>query len=188
MASLTEDKELLSALESGDFQTALQLLPKDGPPITVGPEGFSPLHYACRHGEGELTRLLITQYKYIVNSTSKRGHTPTHMAAKYGHVETLRVLVESCEQRAVDTADISTSSTSDIPSVRDEEGNTPLHTAAACGHLPVVQYLQRELGCSPTCTNQNKETPLQLAAENGHVNVVKYLVDEAGCPLSPACG
>ncbi len=53
-------QRLLIALESGDLQTALQLLPKDGPPVAIGPEGFTPLHYACRHGEAEVARLLIT--------------------------------------------------------------------------------------------------------------------------------
>ncbi len=188
MASLAANKLLLKALESGDFQTALQLLPKDIPPITIGPDGSSPLHYACRHGDAEMTRLLITQYKYSEKSTSKHGQTPVHVAAEYGHVETLRVLVESsalCEHGDVDTADIGISTTSAITTVRDGQGNTPLHTAAACGKLPVVQYLHRVLGCSPTCTNENKETPLHFAAKNGHVAVVKYLVAEAGCPLSP---
>ncbi len=55
------DHQLLDSLKSGDFQTAFQLLPKDGPLITIGPEGFTPLHYACRHGEAEVARLLITQ-------------------------------------------------------------------------------------------------------------------------------
>ncbi len=188
MASLAANKLLLKALESGDFQTALQLLPKDIPPFTIGPDGFSPLHYACRHGDAEMTRLLITQYRYSQKSTSKHGQTPAHVAAEYGHVETLRVLVESsalCEQEDVNTADIGTSTTSAITTVTDGQGNPPLHTAAACGKLPVVQYLHRGLGCSPTCTNENKETPLHFAAKNGHMAVVKYLVVEAGCPLSP---
>ncbi len=122
------EQELLSDLESGDLQTALQLLPKDGPPITIGPEGFTPLHYACRHGEAEVSRLLITQYKYSVTSPSKHGQTPVHLAAQYGHTDTLRVLVEhsvsECER------DEATTST-----LQDEHGNTPLHTAASHGQL-----------------------------------------------------
>ncbi len=140
----TADHQLLDAFESGDFQTALQLLPNEGPLITIGPEGFTPLHYACRHGEAEVARL--------------------HIAAKYGHIDALRVLVDKtsiseCGNDVV-TPNITTTCISDISCLRDEDGNTPLHTAAAYGQLAAAQYLIRDLQCNPTCTNLKKETPL----------------------------
>ncbi len=188
LASDNEVKQFL-ALESGDFQTALQLLPKDGPPITIGPDGFTPLHYACRHGETELIRLLITQYKYSVKSLSKHGQTPVHLAAQYGHTDNLEVLVECSEVSQPETEGTTNKPPHSSPGSvthQDEHSNTPLHTAASHGQLTDVKYLVKEVHCNPTCTNQNGETPLHLAAQNGHLDVVKYLVDEEGCPTSPA--
>lgn len=78
---LLKDQRLLTALESGDFQTALQLLPEDGPPITIGANGFTPLHYACCRGDAEVARCLITQYHYSIDYATKCGYTPIHIAA-----------------------------------------------------------------------------------------------------------
>ncbi len=182
-------QRLLIALESGDLQTALQILPKDGPPVTIGPEGFTPLHYACRHGEAEVARLLITQYKYSIQSPSKHGQTPVHVAAQYGHIDILMVLVEITQMDAPkkvgQSSNKSSSSLQEVLTLEDEYGNTPLHTAASYGHLPATKYLVQGAKRIVTSSNRTGETPLHLATQNGHLEVVKYLVDEEGCPTSP---
>ena len=60
-----------------------------------------------------------------------------------------------------------------------------LHYAAKCGHLHIVKYLIDELGCNPSCLDEDKDTPLHYAAKEGHMDIVKFLTLEKHC--DPMC-
>ena len=91
-----EDETLHLALENGDFETALQLIPRDGSCIILSPNKFTPLHYACQHGRADMVKILITKYNYSSECRSLNGQTPLHTAAKYGNFNCMDECV-SCE-------------------------------------------------------------------------------------------
>ena len=190
----TEEK-LLSALESGDFQTALQILPKgDSSQLTLGPEQLTPLHYACQHEEVGIAIQLITEYNYSIESCTTTGQTPLHIAAKYGQLDVVKALVTlTTDVSLPDTpgngASRCTRGTSTFnPSVEDDNGDTPLHIAAANGgngHMETVKFFTEEKGCDPLFRDKYGDTPLHTAALGGSLNVNKFFINEKQCnPMS----
>ena len=62
-------------------------------------------------------------------------------------------------------------------------GRTPLHYAAEFGHLHIVKCLIDELGCNPSCLDEDRRTPLHCAAMKGHMGIVKFLTVEHCNPI-----
>ena len=160
---------LITALESGDFHTALPLLENmtsDQLSQLTLPDKCTPLHYACRHGRVDVAQQLITHCKYSIESKDGKGRTPLHTAAQYGQVSTLKYLLHNLFM--IEESSLSLRLTSDttlsrsLSSIlelklsdrhRDGSGNTPLHTACVHGQLDIVQLLTREIGCDPNNTS-----------------------------------
>ena len=168
----SEKEKLLSALEANNFQSALQIIPKNGSfEIRVGPNGLTPLHYACMHGRADIATRLIDEYNCKIDTKSQCGHsfTPMHFAAKYGHVDIIELLFSKCQMEKPSAADITVP-----PSSLDHDGNTPLHTAAIHGQLTAVKCLTNKYSINDP--NNSGHIPLYLAVKYGHLNVVKYLV------------
>ena len=129
-----------TALESGDFHTALPLLENmtsDQLSQLTLPDKCTPLHYACRHGRVDVAQQLITHCKYSIESKDGKGRTPLHTAAQYGQVSTLKYLLYNLSMN-----EESSPSTLEL-NHKDESGNTPLHTACVHGQLDIVQLLTR---------------------------------------------
>lgn len=70
--------------------------------------GFTPLHYAAKHGHVDITKLLIDEgYAYPVgivmtqwlfdradiNARSDKLHTPLSLAVKFGHLGVVKALI-----------------------------------------------------------------------------------------------
>ena len=198
-----DNSKLLGSLQSGDFDTALQLLSGlANHPVTVGPDQFTPLHYACKHDRLDILKKLISQYGYDVQQHTltllqvaiengctdiiayilgrntkpflKVGVTnPLHLAVDVGNLDVVKMLVESNILRS---------------SAEDQEGNTPLHHAALHGHLSVAVYLANVANHHVSPKNKRGETPLHLAAKQGHFAMLKFLVDEKGCDPTSSYG
>ena len=166
---MAEVNSLISALESGDFHTALPLLENmtsDQLSQLTLPDKCTPLHYACRHGSVDVAQQLITHCKYSIENKDGKGRTPLHTAAQYGQVSTLKYLLHnlfmneesSLSLRLTSNTTLSRSLSSILKLKlsdrhRDESGNTPLHTACVHGHLDIVQLLTSEIGFNPHNTN-----------------------------------
>ena len=164
-----EVNSLITALESGDFHTALPLLENMTSDLLSEltlPDKCTPLHYACRHGRVDIAQQLITHCKYSIESKDGKGRTPLHTAAQYGQVSTFNVLLHnlfmneesSLTLRLTSKSTLSRSLSSILELKlsdrhRDESGNTPLHTACVHGQLDIVQLLTSEIGCDPNDTN-----------------------------------
>ena len=189
-----------TALESGDFHTALPLLKNmtsDQWSLLTLPGKCTPLHYACRHGRVDVAQQLITHCKYSIESKDGKGHTPLHTAAQYGQVCTLKYLLHNLfvTEELSDSLKLRFGSmlahtlTSLFQekisgSHRDQSGNTPLHTACVYGQLDIVQLLTREIGCDPNDTDSIGRSCLHLAAQHGHLPLVRYLIEEVGSEVT----
>ena len=197
--NIVEGNLIFTALESGDFHTALPLLEnmtsKQLSELTL-PDKCTPLHYACRHGRVDVAQQLITHCKYSIESTDGKGRTPLHTAAQYGQVSTLKYLLHYL---FINEEFLSFKLTFDrflahtltflfqrklSDRHRDQSGNTPLHTACVYGQLDIVQLLTREISCDPNATVNEGLSCLHLAAQHGHLPLVRYLIEEVGSDVT----
>ena len=189
-----------TALESGDFRTALPLLENmtsDQLSQLTLPDKCTPLHYACRHGRVDVAQQLITHCKYSIESKDGKGRTPLHAAAQYDQVSTFKYLLHNLfvtEELSVSLklrygSMLAHTLTSLFQkkisgSHRDQSGNTPLHTACVYGQLDIVQLLTREIGCDPNDTNCEGRSCLHLAAQHDHLPLVRYLIEKVGSDVT----
>ena len=172
-----------TALETGDFRTALPLLENmtsdQLSELTCTlPDMCTPLHYACRHGRVDVAQQFITHCKYSIESEDVKGCTPLHTAAQYGQVRALKYLLHIANPLKIKTMSVLSNG------YRDRSGNTPLHTACIHGQLDIVQLLTREIGCDPNDTNSEGLSYLHLAAQHGHLPLVRYVIEEVGSDVT----
>ena len=205
-----EEESLLLALEEGDFEVALRLLPNfrnhgDGAetetttkaPLRLGPTKLTPFHYACQHSRLDVLEVLVKEYSYDVDQLNSEVPTPLQVAAASGSTSVIEYLLKRTKKVAFKSGRINPfhlaadnghvnimklllSFSSSLLAMADHDGNTPLHHACAHGYLPVVLYLCNEVKHPLMARNKLGETPLHLATKHCHLEVVKYLIDEKG--------
>ena len=200
-----EVNSLITALESGDFHTALPLLENmtsDQLSQLTLPDKSTPLHYACRHGRVDVAQQLITHCKYSIESKDGKGRTPLHTAAQYGQVSTLKYLLHNLFMNEESSLSLRLTSNTTLSRFlssilelklsdrhRDESGNTPLHTACIHGQFYIIKLLINEIGCDPLHAEQRDEdggileslmVEVVTACSEEYFHVVRFLVDEYG--------
>ena len=134
------------------------------------------LHWACRHGELDIVKLLVEEQDWDPNvhcqaiSMScgcefQKGDTLLHVACKYACCYTVKIvkyLTEHCD-----------------PTVRNSNGELPLHLACAYKPLEVMKLVSN---CDVNAkTSHTGNTPLHIACKRGSAEIVKYLVEERRC-------
>lgn len=106
---------------------------------------FSPLHWAARHGHGQVVELLISRGARV--SAKNRGDdTPLHNAAQSGQEEVARCLIKNKAQ----------------VNAQNEHGNSPLHYACFSNHTKVAHLLV-DNGAFVSLCNKYGQTPLEKA-------------------------
>ena len=193
------EHKISTALETGDFHTALPLLENmtsdQLSELTCTlPDMCTPLHYACRHGRVDIAQQLITHCKYSIESKDGKGRTPLHTAAQYGQVSTLKYLLHNLFIAENFSLSLKLQSNNMLATMlfqrkisdrhRDQGCNTPLHTACVHGQLDIVQLLTREIGCDSNDTNSEGLSCLHMAAQHGHLPLVRYLIEEVGSDMT----
>ena len=130
------ETSLLRACYQGNVVEVRRLLPEllfDDLADVVDTRKFSDketlLHFSCRHGWLDVTKMLVEQYRCDPKSGDRRGDTPLHVACREGHVDTARYLIS---ERGCSTA------------CQNKSGNTPLYLACREGHLDTLKYLVSE--------------------------------------------
>jgi len=90
-------KQWMVHTAKGDYQTAAKMLNED-PKLVRHKDftsGFTALHWACKHGNLDLVKLLAGTYQANVNVKSHGGYTPLHIAAQCNHQEVFDLLVQA---------------------------------------------------------------------------------------------
>ena len=59
--------------------------------------GFTALHWAAKHGNLDVVKILCKSNLLQINRRSRGGYTALHFAQQYGHPEIVDVLVEECK-------------------------------------------------------------------------------------------
>ena len=116
------------------------------------------LHCACRYGNLEVVRYLVSMRKVDVKAENAFGNTPLHVCT---NLDTLCYLLN--------TFDLDVSS-------KGRQGMTPLHQACKHGQTDIVKYLIEEKCCDPQCCQDDGLTPLHIACNHRQVEVVEYLL------------
>ena len=56
--------------------------------------GYTGLHWAAKHNNLDMVKLLAGTYQANVNAKSHGGYTPLHIAAQHNHQEVFDLLVQ----------------------------------------------------------------------------------------------
>ena len=166
--SKPRDDDVITAIESGDFKTALSLVESFNADKSLKftyPNSLTPLYLECHK-------------QAIVN----RETTPLHIAAHYGHLGLFQYLLDLIFTNIPSAPPLSQDETLRrkqelILNLKDNYDNTPLHVAGRDSSLDILKLLTGTLGCDPNCTNRNGMTCLHLAAVNDHIHVIRYLIE-----------
>ena len=114
--------------------------------IHLNEDGDCLLHIACRWGDVDIVKYLITDERCnpsVQSSTSE--NTPLHIAAKYGQNSAIFQLL-LCKQCS--------------PNVQNKDGDTPLHIAARRNKTVAISELFAHQHCNPNVQNNVGDTPL----------------------------
>ena len=143
--------------------------------INEGSDTKDFLHWACRHGELDIVKLLIEKHNWDPNAQCEaknmscsewkheKGGTLLHVACRYGYtVKIVKYLTEHCD-----------------PTVANSNGELPLHLACAYNSLEIVKHVSN---CDVNAKARHTgNTPLHIACERESAEIVKYLVEERQC-------
>ncbi|XP_022687854.1 BRCA1-associated RING domain protein 1-like isoform X1 [Varroa jacobsoni] len=117
--------------------------------------GETPLHVACKKGNLERVKELLTQGA-TPNTQDNAGWSPLHEVAQTGNIDIARLLIENGAQ--VDVA--------------SECKTLPIHDAVQAGHPEVIRLLL-EYGANPEQKNGEGQSALDLA---GYNDIIKGVV------------
>jgi ankyrin repeat protein len=170
------------------------------PPLTAREQVSDALYIACRNGQAEVVRFLLTKQPDL-SFRAFLGATPLHWACFGGSRTVVELLVQNGADTAVRDDALGCTPRSfgicvpanwgfaflvrarlaeDPSLVNIMDGRTsPLHEAAQNNRAEVVRLLLDQ-GANPSLTNGDGNTPLDLATESGHVAVAEMLRGAGG--------
>lgn len=115
---------------------------------------------ACRLGNLELVKRLVTKANCNEREPSGRRSSCLHFAAGFGRRDVCAYLLDECG------AD---------PSVKDEGGLEPIHNASSFGHCDIIELLI-ERGANVNATDRWQWTPLHESCTRQKLDVAMLLV------------
>ena len=130
--------------------------------------GTTPMYLACRHGNLELVKLIITLFPTYEANLKTYGElgafTIFHLAAQNSDSQVLMLLFDTFK----------------FEDIEDEDGWTMFHHAVECGSLETLQFLiasQQKIGFNAEETTRYSETIFHLAAHNQDPQVLKTILN-----------
>ena len=128
--------------------------------------GWTPLHWACKFGDVDMVRLLISEFLADTTLQDWYGSTPLHVAAFWGKETVAFTLITefSCN-----------------PTTKDLHTRSLLHNACRGGCLTLGKLLIRDYNADINAQDDKKDTPLHLAAREGRENLALALITKFGC-------
>ena len=130
----------------------------------VGHKGYTALHDACRHGNIELVRFLLSKGVTAKWSSASKPHFLLNLASGRGaKLELVKLLVEAGAE--VNMANL--------------KGSTPLHRASKMNIIDVAEYLIQQgadvnIDVSPSSQKKRPGTPLCQAATPDMIRLLMH--------------
>ena len=197
----------LDAFKRGDHEEAVRLLGLQDPEVLYWDKAMSGLlYYSIRNGWLDVTRDLITNYRFNLRKYYY-GESCLYTAAEGNHVHIVEYLIKECgcdpmmgvyEYGSVPVlyyvaiqgwVHVLKCMVMNInghimdKQYRDTDGLTVLHCAVE--HIHVVKYLINQCNCDIMVTDKGGSTPLHYAASRGTPEVVEFLLSTGNCdPLA----
>ncbi|XP_071086413.1 putative ankyrin repeat protein RF_0381 [Haliotis cracherodii] len=156
----------LAALNGHDEVFDL-LVEKEADLLIVANDGDTILHAACRGGNVQIVKYVLSQNIVDVNSKGYNGLTPAMIAAVGGHKAVFYLLLEK-------RPDLSPT---------DDDGNNLLHMACEGGNVELVKHVLALNSVDINSRTEDGRTPAMIAASKGHKDMLKLLMNE-GADLS----
>src|SRR4051812_39778261 len=127
-------------------------------------DGMTALHWAARHGDAELVRMLLAAGGNVRATTRLGNYTPLLMASELGHADAIDALIAAGADMKATTA----------------SGVTALMYASASGQVDAVKTLLAH-GADPNATESTRgETALMFAVANRRAEAVRLLIAAKG--------
>ena len=111
-------------------------------------DGATALFVACREGEVECVRQLLTNNLILINRSKTNGRTPLFIASYHGHVEIVHMLMRhsnKMHKKAAAHLELHVDES-------DSKGFTTLFVAAQNGHTKIVTMLLMMGVCNSFCS------------------------------------
>ncbi|XP_067660035.1 ankyrin-3-like [Haliotis asinina] len=153
----------------------------------------SILHLACKGGNIEIMKHILTTYSMIVNDIDFEGLTPIMLAASEGRKDMFDVLLQNgadfshedysrynilhmaCRGGNVELVEhVLAQNIVEINS-RSNDGSSPAMEAAYEGHTNVLELLRNE-GADMTFVSDENDSILHAALDSKHMDTVKYVL------------
>ncbi|XP_055354551.1 ankyrin-3-like [Paramacrobiotus metropolitanus] len=161
---------------------------------TAAEPGLTALHLACKAGQDDVIRLLLTFPECDPDATSTTtGAVPFHFAARSGNIAAANLLMGRADVNIADHKGRTTLMFAVIAGnmefckllmdhdvdvlVQDQNGFTALHFAAATGKLDLVKQLL-DHGAQPECRTKAGKTPLKVAVGARQLDTVRFLLKQ----------
>src|SRR5262245_2312407 len=123
-------------------------------------DGMTALHWAARHGDTDLVRMLIAAGANVRATTRLGNYTPLLMASDLGHAGAIEALIAAGADPKGTTA----------------SGVTPLMLASASGQVEAVEALLAHGADVNAAESTRGETALMFAAAHRRPDAVKLLL------------
>lgn len=157
----TRDAPVADAAMRGDTAQVRQLL-RDGADVNAAQgDGMTALHWAARHGDVSLTRMLLYAGARVDAVTRNGNYTPLHLASRNGRAPVVKVLIETG---------------ANVNAPTSAGGSTPLHLAAGNGDTETILALLEGGAKVDARDSAWTQTPLMWAAAYDRVDAVKVLL------------
>nr|WP_246198629.1 ankyrin repeat domain-containing protein [Wolbachia endosymbiont of Ctenocephalides felis wCfeJ] len=186
------DKQLLAAVQGGDFRKVKDLVNQGANVNAKGEDGETPLHFAVQEGNLDMVQFFLDKGADI-EVKDRYEWTPLHFAASSDKFDVVKFLFDkNANIKARDiygnmplhVAARYSNKFEIVEFLLDKDANdindvtndcsTPLHAAVQGNKLSIVELLL-DRGASIRIKDKYNRTPLNLAAKKGYVNIVQVI-------------
>jgi ankyrin repeat protein len=165
----TEGSKVADAAMGGD-RAAVRALVTGGEDVNAAQgDGMTALHWAARHGDVDLIKMLLAAGANVKATTRLANYTPLLMAAELGSAGAIDALIAA-------GAD---------PKGTTESGVSPLMLASAAGHADAVRTLISRGADVDAAEPKRGTTALMFAAANRRTDAIRALL-AAGAKVEAA--
>ena len=151
-----------------DIEAVRALLERGADANEARGDGMTALHWAARHGDVEMARLLITAGANVEAGTRIGRYTPLHLAGRAGGAGVVEALLAAG---------------ADVHAKTTNSGVTALHLAAESGSADAVRLLAGAGADLDAREREWRQTPLIFAAARNRARAIRTLL-ELGADLS----
>ena len=170
LGAQTSKSPIADAAMQRDIAAVRSLVAKRADVNAPQGDGMTALHWAAKHGDVEMTTLLIRAKASVTPTTRNGAYTPLHVATEAGHVPVIAALLKA----GVD------------PKATTSAGVTPLHLAAVSGSSAAISALVARGADVNAKEPEWGQTPLMVAAALGRTSAVKTLLQHGADPTATA--